>query len=126
LGVRLGSVKLLLDNMPQNLQSQRQTMAQCLETMDRVLPVRAIYLFGSYARGENRSDSDVDLCVVADGAANQIEAAKQWRRAMRPVWPRPAFTLVPISPDRLAEKRANHDHFFQTVLNEGVLIATEN
>ena len=30
------------------------------------------------------------------------------------------------SPARLAEKQARHDHFFATVLNEGVLIATEN
>jgi hypothetical protein len=45
---------------------------------------------------------------------------------MRPVWPRPAFTLLPISPSRLAEKKANRDHFFQTVLKEGVLLASEN
>jgi hypothetical protein len=45
---------------------------------------------------------------------------------MRGVWPRPAFTLIPISPARLAEKQARHDHFFATVLNDGVLIATEN
>jgi len=119
-------VKLLLEKLPAGLQNQSQTLAQCLEAMNRALPVREVYLFGSYARGEARSDSDVDLCIVADGAADQSEAAKQWRRAMRPLWPRPAFTLLPISPGRLAEKRANRDHFFQTVLTEGVLIATEN
>ena len=55
-----------------------------------------------------------------------MEAARQWRLAMRPVWPRPAFTLLPISPRRLAEKQASQDHFFQTVFKEGVLLATEN
>lgn len=32
----------------------------------------------------------------------------------------------PIAPQRLAEKRACGDHFFSTVLKEGVLLATEN
>jgi predicted nucleotidyltransferase len=119
-------MKLRLENLPPGLQTQRETLTRCLEAMNRALPVREIYLFGSHARGEARPDSDVDLCIVAEGAESQKEAARQWRRAMRPVWPRPAFTLLPISPSRLAEKKANRDHFFQTVLKEGVLLASEN
>ena len=119
-------MKLRLDNLPAGLQSQRETLARCLEAMDRALPVREVYLFGSYARGEARPDSDVDLCIVADGAEHQMNAARQWRRAMSGIWPCPAFTLMPISPQRLAEKKANGDHFFQTVLKEGVLLASQN
>ena len=101
-------------------------MAQCLDAIALTGKIRAVYLFGSHARGDARPDSDVDLCVVADDADRQLPAAARWRKAMRGVWPRPAFTLVPISPARLAEKKTRHDHFFKTVLNEGVLIATEN
>ena len=122
----IGVVKLLLDNLPAKLQSQRDTLAQCLEAMDRVMPLRAVYLFGSHARGEARPDSDVDLCIVADGAERQQEAARRFRQAMWDVWPRPAFTLVPITPVRLAEKKERRDHFFATVLKEGVLLASEN
>src|SRR5437867_11064508 len=104
----------MLQNLPPSLQDQRETLARCLEAMDRVMPLRAVYLFGSHARGEARPDSDVDLCIVADGAERQLDAARKWRRAMRPVWPRPAFTLLPISPGRLAEKQACRDHFFAT------------
>lgn len=119
-------MKLRLDNLPAGLQSQRETLTRCLEAMNRALPVREVYLFGSYARGEARPDSDVDLCNVADGAERQMDAARQWRRALRGIWPCPAFTLLPISPGRLAEKKANGDHFFQTVLKEGVLLVSEN
>jgi len=42
------------------------------------------------------------------------------------VGPKPAFTLVPITPARLAEKRTIHDFFFAAVLNEGVALATED
>jgi predicted nucleotidyltransferase len=119
-------MKLLLDNLPSSLESQREALARCLEAMDRVMPLRAVYLFGSHARGDARPDSDVDLCLVADGAVKQLEAAQQFCRAIRPIRPKPSFTLVPITPARLEEKQGIKDFFFETVLNEGVRLATEN
>jgi predicted nucleotidyltransferase len=119
-------VKLLFENLPASLAPQRETLARCLEAMNRVMPLRAVYLFGSHARGDARPDSDVDLCIVADGAAKQLEAAQSFRREMRPIRPKPAFTLVPITPERLAEKRSIQDFFFETVLREGVRLAEEN
>ena len=117
---------LLLDNLPPSLAPQRETLARCLEAMDRALPLRAVYLFGSHARGEARPDSDVDLCLVAEGAERQLKAAAKFREAMWDIWPCPPFTLVPIAPARLEEKRAIGDDFYATVLNEGVLLAKEN
>jgi predicted nucleotidyltransferase len=119
-------MRLLLQNLPGSLKEQREELAECLEAMNRVMPLKAVYLFGSHARGEARSDSDVDLCIVADGANEQLKAARAFRRAMRPIRPKPAFTLVPIAAKRLEEKRANGDFFFETVLREGVLLAAEN
>ena len=119
-------MRLLIDNFPPSLHEQRSTLARCLEAMNEVLPLKAVYLFGSHARGDARPDSDVDLCIVADGAERQLETARRFRLAMADVWPCPALTLLPISPQRLAEKRARRDHFFATVLKEGVLLASEN
>ena len=119
-------MKLWLDNLPSDLQGQRQTLARCLTAMDGALPMKAVYLFGSYARGEARRDSDVDLCIVTDGAEQQLSAARKFRDAIRDIWPCPALTLIPITSQRLAEKRARADHFFATVLKEGILLASEN
>lgn len=119
-------MKLLFENLPASLAPQREVLAQCLEAMNRVMPLREVYLFGSHARGDARPDSDVDLCLVADGAAKQLEAAQLFSRAVRPIRPKPSFTLVPITPERLAEKRDIKDYFFETVLNEGVQLAAEN
>jgi predicted nucleotidyltransferase len=116
-------VKLLLENLPPSLKDQRETLARCLEAMNQALPLTAVYLFGSHARGEARPDSDVDLCLVAEGATEQFKAAQQFRRAISEIRPKPAFSLMPIAPGRLEEKRVGGDDFFQTILREGVLLA---
>ena len=88
--------------------------------------MRRAILFGSHARGDARPDSDVDLCLVADGAERQLEAARRFREAIWDVWPRPPLTLIPITPARLGEKQAIGDYFFGSVLKEGVLLAEED
>lgn len=119
-------MKLLLENLPPSLRDQRETLTRCLEAMDAALPIQQVLLFGSHARGEARPDSDVDLCLVAEGAGRQLKAAQKFRSALWDIWPAPAFTLVPITPGRLAEKRLSGDHFFRTVLKEGVPLATQD
>jgi len=119
-------MKLMLDRLPRSLRREENALRQCLEAFDGAMPVRAVYLFGSHARGEAGADSDVDLCIVSEGAGDQFRAAARLRHVMWDIWPRPSFTLVPITPDRLAEKRACRDHFFTTVLREGVQIAAAN
>jgi predicted nucleotidyltransferase len=119
-------MKLHLENIPPSLAPQRETLERCLEAMNRALPLREVWLFGSHARGDARPDSDVDLCLVAEGAERQLQAAQAFRRAMRPIMGKPSFTLVPIAPGRLEEKKAIDDHFFGTVMSEGVLIAAQD
>jgi len=113
----------MLENLPASLRDQADAIRQCLEAFDRVMPLHAVYLFGSHARGDAGPDSDVDLCVVSEGAERQLEAAQRLRHEMWEVWPRPAFTLIPISPKRLSQKESRRDHFFRTVLEEGIRLA---
>ena len=119
-------MRLLLENLPPSLAPQRETLARCLEAMNGALPLRAVYLFGSHARGDARADSDVDLCLVAEGAERQLVASKKFTHAIWDVLPRPAFTFLPIAPARLAEKRARRDTFYMTILREGVLLAAQD
>ena len=125
-GRSLHGMKLLLENLPPSLAPQRETLARCLEAMNGVLPLREVWLFGSHARGEARPDSDVDLCIVAEGAEAQLKTAQQLSRAIRFIRPKPSFTLVPITPARLAEKQSIHDYFFETIFNQGVSLATQD
>ncbi|MBU6400805.1 MAG: nucleotidyltransferase domain-containing protein [Verrucomicrobia bacterium] len=115
-----------MQNLPASLKGQAQPLERCLRAMDAAMPLRTVYLFGSHVRGEARPDSDVDLCVVSDEADHQFAASRRLSEAVLDIWPRPALTLIPISPQRLREKQAVKDHFFATVLTEGVPIATED
>ena len=114
----------MLENLPPSLRDQADAIRQCLEAFDRVMPLQTVYLFGSHARGEAGPDSDVDLCLVSEGAERQLPAAARFRRATRDVRPKPAFTLLPIAPSRLREKRDIGDHFFRTLLEEGIILGS--
>ena len=119
-------MKLLLENLPPSLVPQRETLRRCLEAMNAALPFQQVILFGSHARGEARPDSDVDLCIVSEGADRQLVAAQQWRGAMWSLRPFLSFSLVPITPQRLVEKREHGDDFFDTVISEGLPLATKD
>ena len=119
-------MKLHLDRLPRGLSEYAEAIGACMRAFDHVAHVREIRLFGSFARQEARGDSDVDLCIVADGADRQLDTARRFRAAIRSIRPKPPLTLVPISPERLAEKRHRGDHFFKTVFDEGVAIASED
>jgi predicted nucleotidyltransferase len=48
--------------------------ADILDTIKRALPdVRAIYLFGSRAEGEARSESDIDIAVLPRSPLSELE-----------------------------------------------------
>ena len=119
-------MKILFENFPETLETQNRTISECLKAFCGVKKIHQVYLFGSFARGEEKSDSDVDLCIVADDSEKQLESAALFRKAIRHIKPKPAFSLLPITPGRLKEKRKAKDHFFATILKEGILIADED
>ncbi len=123
---RLAAVKLLLDNLPASLKSLRETLARCIEAFDSVTPVKQVILFGSHARGDAGPDSDVDLCIIADGSNAQRKTAAAYRHSIWQFRPLPSLTLLPITPARFQEKREIGDHFFATVLKEGVPLAAQD
>lgn len=47
-----------------------QTMAQVIADYFKQQPVVKAWLFGSYSRGEERPDSDVDILITLDKKAN--------------------------------------------------------
>ncbi len=79
-----------------------------------------VILFGSYARGEETEDSDVDLLVIAprkERFFERIAAAKRLIRDLRSGLPIAPIVLTPEE----AEKRKNVGYqFINDILENGV------
>lgn len=75
-----------------------------------------VILFGSYARGDSRSWSDVDLLVVMD-TADMIETGVEIRRAL----PLTSFGLDVIvrTPAEIDRRLGMNDWFIKEIMEEG-------
>jgi predicted nucleotidyltransferase len=96
----------------------------CLPTIiERIVrgfdPVRII-LFGSYARGEARADSDVDLLVVLPEIANKRQTAVAIRRALNgvPV----SKDVIVTTPDEIVRRGDVIGLVLRPALREGEVI----
>ena len=78
-----------------------------------------IILFGSYARGNPRPESDVDLLVVMDTKLKESEQEMQIRRHLGVMFGR---DLIVRTPKRLAERVEMGDWFLRDVLKEGKVL----
>lgn len=78
-----------------------------------------IILFGSYAYGKPRPESDVDLLVIMDTPLRNREQAVQIARAIEYHF---GLDLLVRSPQQLAERLALGDFFLQEVVERGKVL----
>ena len=80
-------------------------------------------LFGSEARGEARSDSDIDLLILVDGEKMSLE---QEESITLPLYELELKTGVTISPiimlKKLWENRPFKTPFYINIVNEGIVL----
>jgi predicted nucleotidyltransferase len=100
-----------------------QIHALLSEITRRILTVckpEQIILFGSYARAEANSDSDIDLLVIIKGVTSPRQEANQLRRVLRGL-------LIPIdvivaTPEQIARYGSTIGWIYQPALQEGILL----
>ncbi|MBI5351277.1 MAG: nucleotidyltransferase domain-containing protein [Chloroflexi bacterium] len=80
---------------------------------------RKIILFGSYARGNPRPESDVDLLVVMDTPLKEWEQSLKIRHSLGVMF---GMDLVVRTPKKLAQRVKMGDSFIQDVLKEGKVL----
>ena len=93
------------------------------EITQRILAVsdpEKIILFGSFARGEEQPDSDLDLMVVIKVVQSPRAESVRLRRALRGL-------LVPIdivvaTPEQLERHRNTVGLIYRTILSEGKVL----
>jgi len=99
------------------------------EELDRIVNalvetgiVSKIILFGSHARGEERPDSDIDLCVLTPiKDRHPIDLMKEFRRKLCRVKRKP-MDLLAYNQDHFYNTAKRSSSFEHEIEKEGVLI----
>ena len=98
----------------------REILSMKDRIVERLSPLK-IYLFGSFADGTNRDDSDCDLyIVVEDSKTDWYDQTIQAYKAIRPVRTRPVDILV--GTNSVFEKRKQYPGIEHEVSEKGVLL----
>jgi len=79
-----------------------------------------VILFGSYAKGNETEDSDVDLLVVAPKKERFFERMASVRRLIRDLRNGLAVSPIVLTPGELKKRRAAGDPFVREILQTGV------
>ena len=83
------------------------------DSVRRVLPVKNVYLYGSYARGTAGKDSDIDIAVIVD------ELPEDYLGTLKLLWRLTRDECADIEPVLLCG-REDRSGFLATVLKTGI------
>ena len=87
-----------------------------------LLPDAKVYLFGSYATGRQKADSDIDLCVIAPKyKERRMQVLYSIRVAIRGTTRLPVDILA-FTDDEFERKSKLKPTIQYTIANEGVLL----
>lgn len=80
---------------------------------------KQILLFGSYAYGKPRPESDVDLLVVMDTPLREPEQALQIRQSINPLF---GVDILVYTPARLEQRLKLGDSFLKEITEKGLIV----
>jgi predicted nucleotidyltransferase len=98
------------------------TEAQITDLVDKIVrefhPQKVI-LFGSYATGNPREDSDVDLFILMDFEGNPIDKVLEIRDKVKIPF---ATDLIVRTPEVLKQRLEWHDFFLMDIVEKGKVL----
>src|SRR3990172_6827114 len=97
----------------------QKAIDQVVEQIVEKFKPQRIILFGSYARGKPRPESDVDMLVVMETPLKEVEQAIQ---ICQQIEYRFGLDLIVRTPKRLAERLEMGDWFLRDVVEEGKVV----
>jgi uncharacterized protein len=106
-----------IPTIPNRTQIPRETIQDLAERIFLLFHPKKIILFGSYAYGTPKPESDVDLLVIMDTQLSELEQAAVICRAI-PY--RFGLDLVVYTPQRLAQRLEWGDSFLREIIKRGV------
>ncbi|MGG6241812.1 nucleotidyltransferase domain-containing protein [Nodosilinea sp. AN01ver1] len=98
--------------------TEQQIHRLCQSIAHQFRPEKII-LFGSYAYGSPRADSDVDLLIVMPHKIRNAEMAMAIWRAIQPNFP---VDLIVRSPSELVWRYQEYDPLIRTAVDQGTVL----
>jgi len=83
--------------------------------------LKGVYLFGSFARGDAREDSDIDVAVVLAGPVNRRQESRRNSELIADLSLRESCVLMPFFLSE-EEYRAAPYAVFRDIVREGVAV----
>lgn len=80
---------------------------------------KRIILFGSYAYGTPRPESDVDLLIVMETHMRETQQALEIRQHVNPLF---GVDIIVYKPSRLEERLKLGDSFLQEITEKGLVM----
>ena len=106
------------------MKDKRYILQLIKKTVQQVEPDATVILYGSYARGEEREDSDIDILILLDRDKERIPWSEE-KKIFSPIGKIEIETNTTITPMIYSKKKwANHrvTPFFENVNREGVVL----
>jgi predicted nucleotidyltransferase len=103
-------------------QSLEELLDEIANSIKTVHPDSTIILFGSYAKGEQNDDSDLDICVlVPELTYNRTDMTVDAYGAIRRDFPLPIDVLL-FTRDEFEESAKKKSRMQYKIKNEGVVL----
>jgi len=87
--------------------------------------LNSVYLYGSYARKDNDSESDIDMVAIVDEKREQAEKTlkKVWNEAFEVAYKYDVVISPTVFPSSEFEMMKNDLPYYRNIMNEGVKIS---
>lgn len=108
---RLNRAHPLYDELRRIVAKTLGATRQLREALEQLPGIEEAYLYGSFARDQQDAASDIDLLLIGDPPAEELEAAI--RRLERKLGREISYTL--LSPGEFKARRSHRDAFLESV-----------
>lgn len=97
-------------------------LKEIVQRIDRAVPVKQIILFGSYAKGKQDGDSDLDLLIVAPFVERPVNRRMMIRRLLKDFDGQIGIDILAYTPDEMSLLRSEPSSFLNSIIKEGRVI----
>jgi predicted nucleotidyltransferase len=98
----------------------QETIQQVVDDIVKGVGPLKVILFGSYARGTQTAESDLDIFVVAEMEGTSAERIRRVRSVITPE--RFALDVVVRTPHQVQKSLSGRDWFVQEVFEQGKVL----